>query len=501
MRTLLTGASGYIGRHLLPRLLAEGHRVRCLVRDTARVSGFPPTVEIFSGNVLEPDSLAPALKDIDCAYYLIHSMAAGEAGFAERDRQAALNFAEAARQAGVPRVIYLGGLGCGLMSEHLKSRQEVGEVLRSYGPPTVEFRAGIIVGAGSASFEIIRSLAEKLPVMICPRWVTTRVQPIAIADVIAYLVSALETTNVDGQVIEIGGSSIETYRSMIDKYARLRGLSRRLIRVPVLTPRLSSYWLDFVTSVPPAITRPLIEGLKTEVTCRNDQAATFFPQIRPIGYLQALESALDRRDPGLFNAEFAAFPQRTLHSGNGVVSDCRQIEVKASRDLLRDVLHSLGGGLGWLYADWLWELRGWMDKLVGGVGMRRRCLRVIPLHAGDEVDFWRVQEATEDRLLLRAEMKVPGKAWLQFCFAAQPNGTTRLRSIASFEPRGVLGRLYWWVLYLIHRLIFAGMLKEIAKLAENRMIELAAATAKFSYGVPRPVSECFEDAPALHRPE
>jgi len=466
MLVLVTGATGYIGRQLVDRLLSAGHCVRCLVRNSAGKNPLPGGVEVALGDVLRRETLADALRDVECAYYLVHSMGAGETEFANRDRLAAHNFAVAARTAGVRQVIYLGGLGSGSMSEHLKSRQETGHVLRRFGPPVVEFRAGIIVGAGSASFEIIRSLAEKLPVMVCPRWVTTPVQPIGVSDVLAYLVAALDKTYLDGEIVQIGGSTIETYKSMIEEYARVRGLRRWLLRVPVLTPRLSSYWLDFVTCVPPAITRPLIEGLRTEVVCHNSRARALFPAITPASYRQSLQSALDRQDPG---SQAEAFESRQrLRSAHGIVSDCQETEVDAPLEAVRDVVHSLGGGMGWLYADWLWRLRGWLDLRLGGVGMRRRTLRVIPLRQGDAVDFWRVQEASENRLLLRAEMKLPGRAWLQFQLAALPNGSTQVRSVASFEPRGLMGQLYWWSLYPLHKLIFAGMLRGIKWVSEQR---------------------------------
>jgi uncharacterized protein YbjT (DUF2867 family) len=469
MLVLVTGATGYIGQQLVPRLLSEGHRVRCLVRNPGQTASLPPAAEVVVGDVLRRQTLALALRGVDCAYYLVHAMSDGESGFARRDRDAAYNFAAEAKSAGVGRVIYLGGLGSGSMSEHLKSRQETGNVLRAFGPPLVEFRAGIIVGAGSASFEIIRSLAEKLPLMICPRWVTTRVQPIAVSDVLDYLVSALDANHIAGEIIEIGGSTIATYRSMIQDYAKVRGLRRWLIRVPVLTPRLSSYWLDFVTSVPPAITRPLIEGLRTEVVCHDRRAAAYFPQITPLSYVEALRTALDREDPGPQAEAFASRRKSALRSADGLLSDCRQAEVEAPLETVRDVVHSLGGGMGWLYADWLWRVRGWLDQRLGGVGMRRRSIRVIPLQPGDALDFWRVQQAGENRLLLRAEMKVPGKAWLQFCFVALGNDRTQLRSIASFEPLGLFGQFYWWSLYPLHRLIFNGMLRAIRRIAEGRV--------------------------------
>jgi uncharacterized protein YbjT (DUF2867 family) len=469
MLIFIAGASGYIGRQLLPRLLAAGHQVRCLVRRPADADLLPPGVQACLGDVLHKETLPSALAGVDCAFYLVHSMAAGEKGFADRDREAARNFATAARAAGVRRVVYLGGLGSGSMSPHLQSRQETGRILAEFGPPVVEFRAGIIVGAGSASFEIIRSLAERLPFMICPRWVTTRVQPIWIEDVLAYLASAVSAgPDVDNQIFDIGGAFIETYQTMLSKYSRIRGLKRLLLRVPVLTPRLSSYWLDLVTPVPHSITRPLVEGLRTEVVCRNQAARLAFPRISPRSYLEALAYTLDRDDPGTLSDAFdQKGVRRASHVQNGILSYCCADEVNAPTGEVRDFLHTLGGGRGWLYTDWLWRLRGWLDSAMGGVGMRRSRVRVIPLHAGDKMDFWRVQDATADRLLLRAEMKVPGKAWLQFLFQPSSTGTTRLRMIASFEPLGLLGELYWWALYPLHMIIFKGMMRRIRKGVEH----------------------------------
>lgn len=468
MLVLIAGAGGYIGRQLVSKLLSKGHRVRCLIRRANDASKLPDGVEACVGDVLQRDTLIPALCDVDCAFYLVHSMAAGEKGFAARDRSGASNFAAAAKGEGVRRIIYLGGLGAGPMSPHLKSRQETGDVLRSFGPPVIEFRAGIIVGAGSASFEIIRSLAERLPFMICPRWVTTRVQPIWIEDVLAYLLNAVgANASCNGKIFEIGGASVETYQSMIREYARVRKLHRVLLRVPVLTPRLSSYWLDFVTAVPHSITRPLVEGLRTEVICRNRQASEAFPRIHPLSYSESLNRALYREDPGMQFEAFSSVGQSsTSFRGNGVVSDCREMLVNAPPEVAREFLDTLGGGRGWLYANWLWRVRAWIDARIGGVGMRRKRFRVIPLQDKNTVDFWRVQVATENRLLLRAEMKMPGKAWLQFLIAPSGSGTTQLRMIASFEPLGLFGELYWWALYPLHKLIFRGMLRRIKEQVE-----------------------------------
>jgi uncharacterized protein YbjT (DUF2867 family) len=464
MKILVAGATGYIGSHLIPALLAKGHSVRGLVHRNS--AGLPQGVDAVQGDLLRLETVGDVMRGADVAYYLVHSMRAGEQGFAQRDRVAAFNFATSARANGVRKVIYLGGLGSASLSKHLASRQETGAVLAAYGPPTLEFRAGIVVGTGSASFEIIRDLAEKLPMMICPAWVTQRVQPIAIQDVVSYLVGVLDQPSLGGGIVEIGGGSIETYRSMILGYAAVRGLRRRLFQVPVLTPRLSSYWLDLVTDVPHGITRPLIEGLRSEVVCSNGLASRLFPHVSPMDYHSALREALHRPDPGYFTDELA-LKRTAAVSRQGLVSDCRRREVHAPVEVVRAVVHRLGGEHGWPYADWLWRLRGLVDRVIGGDGMRPDRERRLPLHAGDTLDFWRVQQSTSDRLLLKAEMKVPGKAWLQFQFRRLDDLRTDLRMIASFEPRGGFGFTYWWVLYPLHAVIFNGMLKAIAKLSER----------------------------------
>jgi uncharacterized protein YbjT (DUF2867 family) len=468
MNILVTGATGYMGGLLTPLLLAQGHAVTCLVRDPSRLSGQQwDRVRLVRADALLPETLAEAFDGIDIAYYLIHSMTGGERGFEERDRCAAQNFAAAAKAAGVKRIVYLGGLGghAGKLSSHLQSRQETGEVLRAYGPAVTEFRAAVIVGNGSTSFEIIRYLTERLPIMVCPRWVVTRVQPIAVADVLAYLLAALDEPRAAGQVFEIGGATVETYASMMRTYAAVRGLRRRLLRVPVLTPRLSSYWLDLVTPIPPAISRPLIEGLRSEVVCSNNRAPEVFPGIHPVGYEEAVRQTVNRgpgKDPPLEVGQ-----KRALVRSRGLIRDIRQTVIQADPASVFAIVEKIGGSRGWFYANSLWSLRGLIDRAFGGIGMRRGRSHPDTLSINDAVDFWRVDAVEPGRLIrLRAEIKLPGRAWLQFQFTPRGGGTL-LRTTAIFEPLGLLGELYWFVLYPVHAFILNGMHRAIAAAAEG----------------------------------
>jgi uncharacterized protein YndB with AHSA1/START domain len=327
--------------------------------------------------------------------------------------------------------------------------------------------AGIIVGNGSTSFEIIRCLTERLPVMICPRWVATKTQPIAVGDVLEYLQAALYLQDVVDDPIEIGGSTLETYRSMMLAYARLRGLRRALIRVPVLTPRLSSYWLDLVTPMSPAVSRPLIEGLRSESVCSNRLAAELFPSIRPISYSDAVRTALERTAPSLPLPSMEGAAHRTVRA-EGVVCDVRETLINAPPDRVFALIANVGGTNGWFYADILWRVRGWIDRRIGGVGMKRGRARPFGMEVGDAIDFWRVEGAdASSKVLLRAEMKVPGEAWLEFDLAPQSNGRTLLRCCAWFQPRGLGGEIYWYGLYPVHAMIFSGMLRAIRKNAER----------------------------------
>lgn len=469
MKILVSGATGYVGSRLIPRLLACGHEVSCMVRNASRMPArATEKARVVVADALQPESLAEAMRGIEVAYYLIHSMSASGGDFHEQDWRAAQNFATAAQQAGVSRIIYLGGLACetSQISLHLKSRHETGNALRKFGPPVTEFRAGIVVGNGSVSFELIRYLTERLPVMICPRWVITRIQPIAIDDVLDYLVAALGSPESTGQVIEIGGATIETYRSMMLTYARARRLRRWLLRVPVLTPRLSSYWLRLVTPIPTSIARPLIEGLRTEVVCKSTRAAELFPAIRPMGYAAAIEKTLVRTLPDdSLRQTIPCHPAHVFVQREGIMCDVRQAVSDASPQELFSVIARLGGSNGYLYANSLWRLRGWLDRCLGGVGMRRVSSRGF-VNKADRIDFWFVEELEADsRLLLRAEMKLPGRAWLEFLVSPEPDGQAMVRCCAWFEPRGLLGELYWWALYPIHVWIFRGMVQAICRKA------------------------------------
>jgi uncharacterized protein YbjT (DUF2867 family) len=465
---LLTGATGYVGGRLLHALEAAGYRVRCLSRHPEALrQRVAQTTEVVKGDVLDADSLAPSMVGVHTAYYLVHSMASANS-FEVEDRRAAQAFAVAARDAGVRRIVYLSGLGSGSeLSAHLRSRQEVGRILRESGVPTIEFRAAIVVGSGSASFEMIRALVEKLPVMITPRWVNTSTQPIAVEDVIAYLKLALDLELNGSRIIEIGGTDKVTYLDLMKEYARQRGLKRWMIPVPVLSPRLSSLWLGLVTPVYARVGRELVDSLRNETIVRDRSANDLF-SIRPLGSREALKRALANEDrefaetrwSDAFSSVSGSPPWGGATFGRRIV-DSRTVHVSFSPPMAFRPIEQLGGKTGWYYGDLLWRARGLLDLLFGGAGMRRGRRDPDRLLAGDTLDFWRVEAIQTDSLLrLAAEMRLPGRAWLQF--EVKPDGAgSVVRQTAIFDPAGVLGQLYWYLLYPVHQFVFAGMLRGI----------------------------------------
>ena len=479
---LLTGATGYVGGRLLKALETRGDRVRCVARRPAHLaSRVAAGTQVVAGDLLDPSALTAAFEGMETAYYLVHSL--GDAsGFEAREAAGARNFADAAVAAGLERIIYLGGLGeeRSDLSPHLRSRHEVGRILRDSGIPTIELRASIVIGSGSLSFEMIRALCEHLPIMITPRWVSVLAQPIAVQDLIEYLVQALDVP-IDGSVVvEIGGRDQLSYAALMREYMRQRQLRRLMIPVPVLTPRLSSLWLGLVTPVYARVGRKLIESIKYPTVVRSDLASRLF-RVRPRGAADAVRAALENED-----REFAETRWSDSLSASGVsvgpagarfgqrLLDQREARVAASPEACFAVLSRLGGRDGWLAFNWLWRVRGFLDLLAGGVGLRRGRPANRPLRVGDALDFWRV-EAYEPphRLRLSAEMKLPGRAWLEF--VVEPDGRgSRVIETAMFDPLGILGRIYWYGVSPFHGLIFGGMIKAIA---ERAMANQRAGTA------------------------
>lgn len=472
---LLTGATGYVGGRLLPLLVEAGWRVRCLARRPEHLlSRVPADVEVVPGDLLDTASLSAAMRSVKAAFYLVHSMGA-TGDFEAQDRLAADNFAAAARAADVRRIIYLGGLGGDhqQLSAHLRSRHEVGECLRAHGVPVIEFRASIIIGSGSLSFEMIRALVERLPVMLTPRWVNVAAQPIAIGDVLAYLREALTVKTFGHAIFEIGGPDRVSYGDLMREYARQRGLRRWMIPVPFLTPRLSSLWLGLVTPLFACVGRKLIDSIRHPTVVRDDAAARAFP-IRPIPTREAIARALRYEDAQFAQTRWSdalssANAPRSwggTRFGNRLV-DARSVRVSAALPRVFAVLERIGGEAGWHYADWLWTARGWLDLLSGGVGMRRGRRDPARLQVGDVVDCWRVEAIERGRRLrLQAEMKLPGRAWLDF--EVEPDGEhTRLSQTAIFDPVGLWGLAYWYGVWPLHQLVFAGMLRGLARAAER----------------------------------
>jgi uncharacterized protein YbjT (DUF2867 family) len=469
LSVLLTGATGYIGGLLLPRLQARAHRVRCLARRPERLQGrVPPGTEIVAGDCLDERSLRAAMSGIEVAFYFVHSMA-GAAAFEDLDREAASRFGAAAARAGVRRIVYLGGLGDERddLSPHLRSRRETGDALRASGVPVTELRCSIVIGAGSLSFEMVRALVERLPVMICPKWVSVKAQPIAVEDVISYLVAAAEDTDPEGRVCEIGGPDVVSYGDIMREFARQRGLRRWLVPVPVLTPRLSSLWLRLVTPLYAHVGRWLIDGMRNRTVVVDPEPARRYG-VAPRGLTQAVAEAVRQRRERTeaLLAEVAGPDSQaalTALRSSGCLLDSRERADAAPAARAFVAIRTIGGDNGWYFGNLLWRLRGWIDTAVGGVGLRRGRRDPDACRVGDVVDFWRVVAFEADRrLTLCAEMKMPGRAWLQFDVVPGEGGTARIRQTALFDPRGVLGLLYWTCLLPAHAFIFGGLLRELA---------------------------------------
>jgi len=485
----VTGVTGYVGGRLVPELLAAGHTVRAVARNPARLDSRPwlSGVEVVGADASELDQIRTALTGVDVAYYLIHALGSGRR-FEAQDRRTALTFARAAREAGVRRIVYLGGLvpAGEELSPHLASRTEVGEILLASGVPTTVLRAAVVLGSGSASFEMMRYLTERLPAMTTPRWVDSRIQPIAIRDVLRYLVGSATMPEDVSRAFDIGGPEVLTYREMMHRYAAVEGLPRRLvIGVPVLTPRLSSLWVSLVTPVPGPLARPLVESLVHEVVCHEHDIAEHVPD--PPGGLVDFDTAVRLALARIQGADVATrwtsaslpgapsdpLPSDPDWAGGSLYQDERRTRVDAPPAAVWQVLQAVGGESGWYSWPLAWQVRGLLDRLGGGPGLRRGRDHPSRLMVGDVVDFWRVEEVRQGRLLrLRAEMRLPGLAWLELAMRPEADGSTTLRQVATFHPRGLAGQLYWWAVSPFHGVIFGAMQRGMRSEAER----LAAAT-------------------------
>ncbi|MFC5271639.1 SDR family oxidoreductase [Adhaeribacter terreus] len=478
MKILLTGANGYIGKRLLPVLLEKGHEITCLVRDPRRFEleeSLKEKVKIVKADLLDEASLNQLPTEIDAAYYLVHSMG-GSQDFYSAEARSAENFKTYLNRTSANQLIYLSGLSYGeKLSRHMASRSNVEQVLRTGNIPVTVLRASIIIGSGSASFEIIRDLVEKLPVMITPKWLNSRCQPIAIRDVLFYLSEVLTCEPCRNKTLDIGGPDILTYKQMLLKLAEIRGLKRRIITLPILTPKLSSYWLYFLTSTTFSIARSLVESLKSDTVVQNDQIKNLIPHAC-IPYEEALKLAFSKIEQnsvisswtdalvsGTIRQDYMDFVQIPQ---NGVLTDKQIIPLEGEYNHVLENIWQIGGKRGWYKTDWLWNIRGFLDKMVGGVGLRRGRRHPTDLKAGDTLDFWRVLLADKQnkRLLLYAEMKLPGEAWLQFRIFEE-NGKNYLEQLAAFRPKGLWGRLYWYSVLPFHFIIFGGMARNLIRKA------------------------------------
>jgi uncharacterized protein YbjT (DUF2867 family) len=472
-RVAIAGATGYIGGRLVPHLLENGYKVRCLVRSREKLAGREwaahPDVEVCTSNLEDCAALAKDLASCEAAFYLVHSMTSAGAAYAERDRHLALQFASAAREAGVRRIVYLGGLGetGANLSQHLSSRREVESALASAGVPVTALRAAMIIGSGSASFEILRYLVERLPVMITPKWVSTECQPISVRNVIGYLAGVLRVPETAGQIFDIGGPDVLCYRELMDVMAQELGLKPRwIIPVPVLTPRLSSYWIHLVTPLSHNIAKPLAEGLKNPVVCRDDRITQLIPQ-ELLTVRASIRTALVKiaeQDVETNWAMAGPIPGDPDWAGGALFQDARKRTIAAPDWAIFRAVCRVGGGHGWYAADSLWRIRGWMDRLVGGPGLRRGRRDPEIVRYGEALDFWRVVGHVADRRLsLRAEMKLPGEAVLEF--RIEPIGAREctLQQVALFQPKGLVGLMYWYAVAPFHHIVFRGMLLGIER--------------------------------------
>lgn len=476
MKIAVTGATGYIGGRLVPQLLDAGHDVVCLVRNPAKLADDPwrDRVEVRRADVLEKETLDAGLEGCDAAYYLVHSMGGGD-GFEDKDQKAAANFAAAAESNGLDRIIYLGGMGQeGDLSPHLRSRHETGKMLASGTTPVTELRAAVVIGSGSISFEMLRYLTEVLPVMTTPRWVETKLQPIAIGDVLKYLVAALGDEPGD-HIYEIGGPDIVSYRDLMHLYADVAGLPRRLIiGVPVLSPGLSSRWIGLVTPLDTKVARPLVDSLRNEVVVTDHPPPAHW-DITTTPLRTSMEQALQRQNEADVTTRWTdassspalAFRSDPEWSGGTLFTDHKVIETSASRSALFSAFTRVGGETGYYVHDWAWRLRGFLDSLVGGVGLRRGRRHPTQVALHETIDFWRVADVRNDELLqLAAEMKLPGDAWLEWRIEGD-DGSSTLHQTAYFRPRGLFGRLYWYAMLPFHHFIFEAMARRIAEHAEQ----------------------------------
>lgn len=486
---LVTGATGYVGSRLIPRLLDCGCTVRVLARDPSRLEGRPwlEKVQVFQGDATRGETLLPALQGVSAAYYLIHGWQGGKVS-AERDLSAARNFVSAAEQANIERILYLGELvdPTARLSPYLRSRHETGYILRQGRVPVTEFRAGMIIGSGSVLFEMIRYLAEREPVLICPRWFFSKAQPIAIRNVLDYLTAALEQPASIGKLIEIGGPTRLTYADMLMEYARVRELKRILVPTPVYAPHLSAYWVHLVTPVTYNAVLPLIEGLHADSLVNDDLARLLFPYIKLLNFETAVRYALKKIETGDIESAWSdalvtsagdAQPYRFAIQ-EGMFIEKRQRVLDLPPQAVFRAFTGIGGQRGWLYMDWAWGLRGWLDKIVGGVGLRRGRRHPDEIWVGESLDFWRVEQLIHPQnhngkglMRLRAEMKLPGKAWLEFQAEPLPEGKTRLTTTAYFDPHGLFGFLYWYAMWPFHKFIFDGLTDKIAERAKGLCVQ------------------------------